>query len=86
MCCARLVPQWVSPALRCVAVQAVDDGRPSKAGSGTYTVNVIDVNEAPSFLSTVPISMSVSENVASGTVLGTFAATDPDAADVGKLR
>jgi hypothetical protein len=67
-------------------VQAVDDGRPSKSATGTYLVNVVDVNEQPSFLTSAPLQLSVSENAASGTYLGVFGATDPDAADVGKLR
>jgi protocadherin Fat 1/2/3 len=66
--------------------QAVDDGRPAKTSTGTYTVNVIDVNEQPTFDTSVLLQLSVSENVASGTRLAVFTASDPDAADVGKLR
>jgi hypothetical protein len=67
-------------------VQAVDNGRPAKTSTGTYTINVIDVNEQPTFDTSVPLQLSVQENAISGTRLAVFTASDPDAADVGKLR
>ena len=59
---------------------------PTKSNTGAYTVNVIDVNERPSFATSVPLELSVAENVPAGTPMAVFAATDPDAGDVGQLR
>ena len=57
-----------------LAVRATDGG--GLSGSGTVTINLTNVNEAP----TVPAQiMTVAEGSANGTTLGTVTATDPDA-------
>ena len=44
------------------------------------TISVTNVNEAPAFSSDT-LSLTVSENAAAGTVVGTLTVTDPDAGD-----
>jgi VCBS repeat-containing protein len=58
-------------------VQATDGGSPTLAATQIVTVNVTNVNEAP----IVPAgqSFSVTEHSATNTIVGTVAATDPDA-------
>jgi hypothetical protein len=46
---------------------------------GTFTINVTNVNEAPTNIALS--SSSISENVPTGTTIGTLSATDPDAGD-----
>ena len=46
---------------------------------GTFTINVTNVNETPTNISLS--SSSISENVPTGTTIGTLSATDPDAGD-----
>jgi hypothetical protein len=59
-----------------LVVTATDSFNPAASGSGSVTVNVTDVNEAP-----VPNSpsFSIAENSATGTVVGAVSATDIDA-------
>jgi lysyl endopeptidase len=64
-----------SPSLSLV-VRATDSTELS--GSGTITVNLNDVNEAPSIANQ---GFAVDENSAAGTLVGTIAASDPDAGD-----
>ena len=46
------------------------------------TINVTDVNEAPSFPSTAPTTQSVAENTPAATTIGSpYTATDPDTGD-----
>jgi len=59
---------------------------PPKLGIGSYIVNVLDVNERPSFLPSQPTTLTVVENSPSGTLLDTFFASDPDADDLGRLN
>ena len=62
-----------------VTVTARDGGSPPLSGSTTLTIQVTDVNEAPTFPGDTPTSLSVDENTATGTEFGTaVAATDPD--------
>ena len=46
---------------------------------GTFTINVTNQNEAPTNISLS--SSSISENVPTGTTIGTLSSTDPDAGD-----
>jgi hypothetical protein len=46
---------------------------------GTFTINVTNQNEAPTNINLS--SSSISENVPTGTTIGTLSATDPDAGD-----
>ena len=54
----------------------VSDGG-SHSATATMTISVNDVNESPVFAATGPLT--VDENVAAGTAVGTVSATDPDA-------
>ena len=65
-----------SPTLT-LTVEVRDSGSPSLSSTATITVNLTDVNEAPSFGGAA--SFSVDENSASGTLVGTASATDADA-------
>ena len=61
-----------------LTVQATDNGSPVLSSSATVTVNLTNVNEAPT-----DIALSnaiVAENLPSGTAVGTLSTTDPDAA------
>lgn len=57
-------------------VRVTDAGSPSLNMTQTVTINVTDVNEAPSI--TAGQIFSIVENQPNGTVLGTLLATDPD--------
>ena len=59
-----------------LTVQATDNGSPTSAASATVTVNLSNVNEAPSVANQ---SFTIAENSAVATVAGTVAASDPDA-------
>ncbi|QHJ07978.1 cadherin domain-containing protein [Hymenobacter busanensis] len=59
-----------------LTVQVADNGIPSRSASATVTVNLTNVNEAPSISSQ---TFSINENSANGTTVGTVAASDPDA-------
>ena len=62
-----------------ITVRATDTGTPSLTFDKQFTVNVSGVNEQPT---DIALSAStVTENVAVGTVVGTFSATDPDTGD-----
>jgi hypothetical protein len=70
-------------------LRAVDSGYPAQLLDSTVTVRVLDVNEAPTGLRltcaapALPAALcSIAENAAVGTVVGTFAAIDQDAADI----
>jgi hypothetical protein len=68
-----------------LTVNAQDNGVPSLAGQGTITVQLLDVNEAPTAPATV--SLSVAENSVSGTQVGVTAlnASDVDSASYTRL-
>lgn len=59
-----------------LTVQASDDASPPLSATGSITVNVLEVNGAPSISDA---SFSVAENSAVSTVVGTVSASDPDA-------
>lgn len=58
-------------------VTVTDNGNPTQSRTGTVTINVVDLNEAPVF--TGPASFNVAENRPVGHVVGTVGAVDPDA-------
>ncbi|MBN1373577.1 MAG: cadherin repeat domain-containing protein, partial [Anaerolineaceae bacterium] len=60
-------------------VQVTDNGTPGLTGSGTVTINLTNVNEAPVL---GDASLNVNENSANGTAVGTVTATDVDAGSV----
>lgn len=62
-----------------LTVEATDDGTPGQSQTRRYTVNVIDVNEPPTFADT---TVTVAENSPEGTLVGVLTASDPDAGDV----
>ncbi len=62
-----------------LTVQVTDNGTPAKTTSSVVTIELNDVNEAPSI---PPISFQVPENSAADTDIGLLTATDPDAGDV----
>ena len=62
-----------------LTVRVQDTGSPAEAGTNTVTVNLTNVNEAPTNLSLS--NSSVNENAASGTTVGNFSTTDPDVPD-----
>jgi len=65
----------VSPSFA-LQVRARDGGTPSLTATQTVTITVNDINESP----TIPAGqvLSVNENAATTTVVGTASATDPD--------
>lgn len=56
-------------------VQVTDNGSPALSSSAVITISVGDLNEPPVV---PPQSFNVAENSASGTVVGTVSASDPD--------
>jgi|GEM_PF-1827268 len=58
-----------------LTVQVTDNGSPALSASAVMTISVGDLNEAPVI---PPQSFNVLENSASGTVVGTVSASDPD--------
>lgn len=63
-----------------LTVQATDNGAPTASGTALVTVNLINVNEAPTFTGE-PYTANVGENTANGTtVTSVVTATDVDAA------
>ena len=71
------------PNVYTLTVAVVDDGGVGLTGTGTVTVSVTDVNEAPSFGVTSQ-TLTVTENAAPG-ALAVATATDPDAGDTAAL-
>ncbi|MFN2588456.1 MAG: cadherin domain-containing protein [Actinomycetota bacterium] len=67
------VQQWV------LTVRAEDDGSPAKDDSGTVTVDLTNVNEAPTDIQLD--NSSVAENEPAGTAVGVLTPSDPDAGD-----
>lgn len=59
-----------------LTVKATDNGFPPQAGTATMTIQLTDVNEAPTV---VAASMTVPEDSANGVLVGTVTANDPDA-------
>jgi hypothetical protein len=62
-----------------LTVTVTDDADPALSDTATITIDLTDVNEAPL---AVDAGFSVAENSAALTVVGTVAASDPDAGDV----
>ena len=64
-----------------LTVQVTDNGSPASSGNTTITVNLTNVNEAPSAPVDInPTANVVAENAANGTTVGlTASSTDPDA-------
>ncbi len=63
-----------------LTVQATDNGAPTASGTALFTVNLTNVNEAPTFTGE-PYTANVGENTANGTtVTNVVTATDVDAA------
>jgi len=62
-----------------VRIRVTDDGAPSLSNEATFTIAVTNVNEAPTDVSLS--NASIREQLAVGTTVGTFAATDADAGD-----
>ncbi|MGC9036977.1 MAG: cadherin domain-containing protein, partial [Verrucomicrobiia bacterium] len=63
-------PTWT------LTIQATDNGTPSQSGTGTITINLQNVNEAPIINNQ---SFSIAENSVNGSFVGTVVATDVDA-------
>ncbi|XP_061173276.1 protocadherin Fat 4-like [Saccostrea echinata] len=59
-----------------LSVRCRDDGEDSKSVDSVVTINILDVNEPPSFTGVMDIT--VEENRETGEVIGTVTATDPD--------
>ena len=59
-------------------VEATDQSNPPQSQAANVTINVTDVDEAPSF-GEIP-TLSVDENSAAGTAVGSVTATDPEEA------
>jgi VCBS repeat-containing protein len=58
-----------------LVIQATDNGVPAKAGTATITVNLTNVNEAPTV---TPATFTIAENLVANTTVGTVTASDPD--------
>ncbi|VTS05577.1 cadherin domain-containing protein [Tuwongella immobilis] len=63
-------------------VRVTDGGTPGLTATATITINVLDVNEAPTLND---ISFSIPENSSAGTTVGTITGTDVDAGANGSL-
>ena len=61
-----------------LTVQVQDQGGTGLTATGTVTVNLTNVNEAPSITG---FTTSLAENSTAGTVVGSVTASDPDAGD-----
>ena len=61
-----------------LTVEVTDDGTPSLTDAATVTIDLNDLNEAPTVDDQ---NFSVDENRANGTVVGTVVASDPDDGD-----
>jgi len=61
-----------------LTVEVTDDGTPSLSSTGTATITLADINDAPVVDDQ---GFAVDENSANGTVVSTVAALDPDAGD-----
>lgn len=59
-----------------LTVRAADNGVPALSSTATVTINITDVNERPVVTNQ---AFTVTENAATGTVVGTFTASDVDA-------
>jgi len=57
-------------------VKAQDNGSPANSRTQTITVNIANLNEAPTFLA--PTTFTIQENRPNGTVVGTVVTTDPE--------
>ena len=62
-----------------LTVQVTDNGSPALSNSATVTINLTNVNEAPTVGPAGPFT--IAENSASGTVVGSVPSADPDAGD-----
>ncbi|MDB5334504.1 MAG: cya 3, partial [Planctomycetaceae bacterium] len=60
-----------------LTIVASDNGNPQLSASAAVTVNVLDINEAPTSLGLT--NSSVDENLPANTTVGQFLAIDPDA-------
>jgi hypothetical protein len=58
-----------------LTVQVTDNGTPNLSDTGTVTINVTNINQAPVL---ADATFSLPEDAAIGTPVGTLAATDPD--------
>lgn len=62
-----------------LTVQVTDNGTPALSSSATVTINLTNVNEAPTVGPAGPFT--VAENSANGTVVGSVPSADPDVGD-----
>ena len=62
-----------------ITVKATDNGSPAESVSTALTLQITDVNESPTILST---DFDIPENSPPGTSLGDLSTTDPDAGDI----
>ncbi len=56
-------------------IQVTDSGSPAQSGTGTVTINLTDVNEAPDI---ADATFTIHENEPDGTLVGTLPVSDPD--------
>lgn len=64
-----------------VDVTLTGTDRAGTTATQVYTIPVTNVNEAPTDITTAPVSLSVAENETTGTVVGALSTTDVDAGD-----
>ncbi len=62
-----------------LTVQVTDDGLPALSASATITIDVYGLNDAPSISSA---TFTLDENSLPSTIVGTVAASDPDAGQI----
>ncbi|XP_048449874.1 protocadherin-10-like, partial [Rhincodon typus] len=67
-------------------IQATDGGSDAMSGHCDVLVNIIDVNDNPPEVILTSLSSTISENVASGTVVALFAAADKDSGRNGQVQ
>ncbi len=64
-----------------LTVRVIDNGQPAQQRSALVTVDLTNVNEVPKFALNNP-SFTIAESSPAGTIVGTNAASDPDAGTV----
>ena len=65
-----------------LTVQAIDGGTPALTGTATITVNLTDLNEAPSLSD---LSVTLPEDITNSAPVGMVIGTDPDTGTFGQL-
>ncbi|XP_071949334.1 protein dachsous-like [Antedon mediterranea] len=69
-----------------LTIEVLDDQIQPQSTTAYANINVLDENDNPPVFSSNPIVFGIEENIAIGTVVWTFSATDADSAENGMIR